>query len=145
MAKYTDIKDEHAKRYAKLFDKCHVFWAFSDEQMKEGKAKNPIKEGEKYVSIGSGGFMPKSNFDELQAGLTAIKKWKAQAMKEVKAEEAILYELNNYEAFYSGEIDDVIDALDGKYTAEEIRKVYKKYQTLAGSIEKANEGSGLDD
>lgn len=175
MVKYGAIKAEHSKRYEKLFNDCHVFWAFSEEQLEKGKAANPLEpcdiertdqhlanckthnqaianvtatrcaEGDKYISIGSGGFMPKSKFDELQTGLTAIKKWKAQAMKEVKAEEAILYELNNYEAFYSGEIEDTIDALDGRYTAEEIRKVYKKYQTQAGEIEKANEGSGLDD
>lgn len=141
MAKYTAIKAEHEKRYAELFDSCHVFWAFSNEQFKEGAAKNPTKAGEKYVSIGQGGYLPKSNFDELQAGLTAIKKWKTQAMKEVKAEEAILYELNNYEAFYSGEIDDVVDHFEGKYTVEEIRKVYRKYVNLQLETEKAQEAS----
>jgi len=141
MAKYTAIKTEHEKRYAELFDQCGVFWAFSNEQFAEGKAKHPIPEDEKYVSIGAGGFLPKSNFDALQTGLTAIKKWKTQAMKEVKAEEAILYELNNYEAFYSGELDDVFDALDGKYTADEIRTVYRKYQSRGGLVAISNEGS----
>lgn len=139
MAKYTAIKAEHEKRYAALFDKCHVFWAFSNEQFKEGAAKHPLQPGEKYVSIGMGGYLPKSNFDELQAGLTAIKKWKAQAMKEVKAEEAILYELNNYECFYSCDITDVVEHFEGKYTEDEIRKVYRKYANLKTETAKAQE------
>ncbi len=139
MAKYTEIKTEHEKRYSDLFNKCDVFWAFSNEQFAEGRKKHPLKKGEKYIRIPGGGFMPKFNFDEFQTGLTAIKKWKTQAMKEVKAEEAILYELNNYECFYSCEIDDVVDHFEGKYTIEEIRKVYRKYASLATRSEKAQE------
>lgn len=137
MSKYIDIKNEHQERYSKLFDDCGVFWAFSKEQFE--KNKTPLKDGDKYVSIGGGGYLPKGNFDKLQAGLTAVKKWKAEAMRAVKAEEAILHELNNFECFYSCELDDVVEVFEGKYTVEEIRKVYNKYATLETKTAKAQE------
>jgi len=141
MSKYTAIKTEHQKRYNDLFEECHVFWAFSNEQFIENAKKHPLKDGEKYVQIPGGGFMPKGYLDKLQSGLTAIKKWEKQAMNDVKAEEAILYELNNYECFYSCEIDDVVDHFAGKYSVDQIRAVYRKYSNLKTKTEKAQEYS----
>lgn len=132
MAKYTAIKAELEKRHTELFNKCQVFWAFSQEQFLEGTAKYPLPKGEKYVSIGMGGFMPKSKHGELTAGLAALKQWEKGAIKQAKADEVILYELNNYECFYTGEITDALEVLEPLgYTPEQVRAVYHKYQTTA--------------
>lgn len=138
---YNQVKTEHQRRYDELFTACGVFWAFSNEQFAEGKKEHPVKEGEKYTSIGSGGFMPSANYPQLEKGLKDIKKWYKQAMKEVKSEQAILHELNNYECFYSCDIDDVVEYFEGKYTIEEIRKVYRKYTNLNLQTEKAKEAT----
>ena len=70
-------------------------------------------------------------------GMDAIRAWEKQANAELKEsraeqEKAILYELDNHEAFYTGEIDDVVDLFKGVYTREDIRKVYKKYVSERG-------------
>lgn len=132
MTTYKDLKAQEQAKYNELLDKCQVFWAFSKEQFEEGKAKYPIAEGAKYASIGAGGYMPSSNVDEFIAGNKAIEKWKKQARKEVKAEEAILYELNNHEAFYTGTIADAMEVLGPiGYTTEQVKKVYHANRPFA--------------
>lgn len=123
MAKYTAIKAEAQKRYDKLLNECGVFWAFSKEQFEEGKT--PLGPGEKYVSIGAGGFMPKHNHAKLTAGMKEIDAWQKQAIKAAKADEVILYELNNYECFYTGSIEPAMDVLGSLgFTEEQVKKVY---------------------
>ncbi len=125
-SKYTDVTTENQKRYDKLLNECHVFWAFSNEQFKEGKAKNPIQPGEKYVSIGMGGYMPKKYHRELTVGLKTIGAWKRAALKNVDATETILYELNNHECFYTGDYTDALDVLtDLGYTEEQVKNVFE--------------------
>jgi hypothetical protein len=125
--KYTDIKQEVENRYSELFKDCGVFWAFSREQFEEGKT--PLQEGEKYVSIGAGGYMPKHNHEKLSEGMKEIDAWQKEAMKSAKAEEAILYELNNHEAFYTGTIEDAMAVLgDLGYTEDQVKAVYHKHQ-----------------
>lgn len=129
---YSELKKQHQDKYTELFDEIGMFWAFSNEQFNEGKAKNPVTEGHKYVSIGMGGYFPGQNKKRYAEGMAAIDAWHKEATAQVKAdaletEKAILYELNNYECFYSGDIDDVVDLFEGTYTVDEIRKVYRKY------------------
>lgn len=58
----------------------------------------------------------------------ADKEYRKELKEAKKAqEEAILYELNNYESFYHGNMDDVFDLFDGIYTKDKIKAVYKKY------------------
>lgn len=127
--RYTEIKKESSRRHEELFADSGVFWAFSNKQFEENKT--PLKPGEKYVSIGAGGYMPRGNYEKLVEGGKAIKKWEKQAMKEVKAEEAILYELNNHEAFYTGTIEDAMDVLgELGYTEEQVKAVYHKHNNV---------------
>ena len=108
-----------------LLDNCKVFWAFSNEQFEAGKLKSPLKEGEKYLDIGGGGYMPKGNIDAFNSGMKAITKTFKDAMKDVKARrDHIAYELNNHEAYYTHSIDSTMDALGEDFTREEVANVF---------------------
>lgn len=125
--KYTELKKEYQDKLTVLSNSVGLFWAFNREQLVEGMKKNP-SQTKKYTSIGMGGYLPSSNIDEFIAGQKTLNKWFKEAKKQVKKEEAILYELNNYECFYTGEIDNAYDVLSDTYTREEIQAVYRKYQ-----------------
>jgi hypothetical protein len=118
------IKTEQEKRHTELFRSCHLFWAFSNEQFAEGAKANPLQPGEKYVSIGHGGYLPKSQLDNFLNGMEAISKWYKAEVKAAKQGDAeILYELSNHECWYTGDISDAIPALPN-YTREHIQRVY---------------------
>lgn len=123
---YQEIKDQKQADYNKLFDTCGVFWAFSNAQFEEGAKKNPLQEGEKYVSIGAGGYMPKHNVDALLAGTKQIDETFKKQIKEAKArQEHIKYELYNHECFYTGDITNALEALGDDYTKEEVEAEFK--------------------
>jgi len=127
------IKKEHQKRIDTLLNDCLLFWAFSNEQFE--KNKTPLQEGEKYVSIGAGGYMPKGKVDAYLNGMKEIKKWFKSATKPAEIRKAhIAYELNNYEAFYTGDIEDTLTALGNDYTAAEVWAVYHE-QVKAGHLQ----------
>lgn len=124
---YQEIKEEKQNAYNKLLDTCGVFWAFSNDQFNENKT--PLLPEEKYISIGSGGYMPKHNAEALAQGVKAIEKTFKQQIADFKMREKhILYELNNHECFYVGSIEGAIQALGDDYTAEEVTLVLKKYK-----------------
>ena len=126
--KYATIKNEASKRYEKLCDDCGVFWAFSNEQF--DKNKTPKADGEKYTSIGAGGFMPSSNVQKFIDGQKAIEKWRKEAVKQAKADEVILSELKNYEAFYTGELDDAMSVLEELgYSYDQVKAVYNRHKS----------------
>lgn len=121
----SEIKSENQKRSDQLFKDCDVFFAFSNSQFNE--SKTPLQEGEKYVSIGGGGYLPKSKYAALDAGIDDIEKWYKNELKKNKARKAnIAYELANHEAYYTGCINSTLDALGNDYTIEEVREVYRK-------------------
>lgn len=107
-----------------LFTSLGVFWAFSKEQFDENKTK--LSEGDKYVDIGSGGFVPKSNVDKLIEGMKKIHDEFSKKMRDEKVRiEHIAYELNNHEAYYTGDITSTLDALGEEFTRDEVEAVYK--------------------
>lgn len=72
------------------------------------------------------------------SGLKQIKKTFKESIKESKAKEQhILYELNNHECYYTGNIDPACEVLED-YTREEVEAVYKTYKA------KKNEVYGID-
>ncbi len=132
--KYLEIKKKRADDMDALFKSLGVFWAFSNEQFKEGLDKlienNLFKSGEKLVELGGGGYIPKRNVELLIDGTNIIKEIFDREIKENNARiEHILYELNNHEAFYTGSIDDTMKALGKDFTADEVMEVYKNNQT----------------
>jgi nitrogen fixation-related uncharacterized protein len=120
-------KEQQQKDIASLLETLGLFWAFNDKQFSEGyeKVKHLLIDGEKLVSVGSGGYIPKHNARTMIDGIEKIKKEYKKKIKEAHAEkEHILYELRNHEAFYTGSIEDTCKALEGYYTREEIISVY---------------------
>ena len=105
-----------------------VFFAFNTEQFNEGKDKLNLQEGEKLVSIGAGGYMPKANVDKF---LKETEDLNAEFRKYIVdndlKDSEILHHLSNHECFYTGDLQDAIDAADGIYSYEEVNKVYRKY------------------
>ena len=119
-----EIKKEREDKQSELFASCGLFWAFSNEQFATNKT--PLKEGEKYVSIGMGGYLPKGNLDTFLNGMESLKKWyKAEIKANKGARRAnIAYELSNHEAYYTGEIEATCSALGSDYTRKEVWAVY---------------------
>ena len=104
-----------------------AFFAFSDSQLDKSK-----KEGVKYVSLGAGLIAPKDKAAQLieqlgEARKEAIKSY----MRDHSREDIIKRELSNYEAYYTGDITEVMSALEGfGITTEEVFRVYKKQLPL---------------
>lgn len=124
---YGEIKSAKEKKVTELMEKCGLFFAFNDEQFNENKT--PLEQGEKYVHIGAGGYMPKSKVALFESEMKKINSWKAKEVKKSKQEETeILYELNNYECFYTGDIEDALPALLPNYSIEKITAVFNFHQ-----------------
>lgn len=124
-----EIKDKKQNDYNELFTACGVFWAFGNEQFKEGLDKlftnGQMQQGEKITNIGGGGFMPSKNVKALQDGTKAIEAtYKAQIAENKQREANILYELINHEAGFTGSIADTLQALGNDYTADEVQAVF---------------------
>lgn len=71
----TEVKKVKEEMMSELFKKCGVFFAFSDKQFEENKT--PLNEGEKYISLPGGGYMPGRYKEMFLSGIDEIKKVKA--------------------------------------------------------------------
>lgn len=117
--KYTELKKELSEKVQKLHDKTGVFWAFSNDQFKEG-----AKDAESVTKIGMGGFVPSVNYQELATQTKRLYQWFNEEVKKLEPEKVILYELANHEAWYTGDITDAYEVLkDYGYTPEQVQKV----------------------
>jgi hypothetical protein len=90
--------------------------------------KTTLKEGEKYVSMGAGGYLPKTEVENYLNGSKAIDNWyKAEIKANKGARRALIaYELANHEAYYTGDIYETLNALPEGYTRKEVQKVYNE-------------------
>lgn len=124
MKNLAAIKAEKEQKMSALISACSMFFAFSNEQFEQNKT--PLAEGEKYVSLGAGAYMPKSQVNNWIEGTKNIDKWYKAALKDNKLRrQNIAYELANHEAFYTGEIEDTLQALGSDYSREEVQEVYR--------------------
>lgn len=120
----ADIKKEKESRVSALLDSCGVFFAFSNEQFEQNKT--PLEEGEKYVSIGAGGYMPKSKVNLYLEGMKDINKWyKKEVAYNKLRKENIADALRNHEAGYTGEIEPALNELGEGYSKDEVKEVLK--------------------
>ncbi|MFX4240133.1 DUF7659 family protein [Aliarcobacter butzleri] len=104
------------------FKKHGAFFAFSASQFNENKI-----EGVKYADCGHGLICPKENVKALLKELDEINQnGIKQDIEENGIEKIIKRELGNYECYYTGEIDDAVEALeDYGITQEQILKVFQ--------------------
>lgn len=125
--KLETLRAEKEAKHNQLINDCKMFFAFSNEQFNENKTE--LKEGEKYVSIGGGCYMPKSFVNNWIEGSENITSWYNSEVKKSKNEESeILYQLRNYECFYTYEVDDAYEVLKDRYTLEEVWSVFNKHK-----------------
>ena len=123
--KYQELKTELQNKRNELLTASRFFCAFTQEQFE--KNKTPLKEGEKYVDIGGGCFMPKFSYETFKVDNSLLDETFFSQIKKFKLEEdEILYELQNHECFYTGDIDDVIEMFEDRYTRQMIVSVYRK-------------------
>jgi len=123
---FSELREQKERRYGELLNECRIFFAFNDEQFNDGLKKiSFVREEEKLVSIGAGGFMPRSCIEKFISGQKEINKWFRSSVKEMK-EDHILYELINYECFYTGDISEAARVLP--YKEKQILEVYHKHK-----------------
>lgn len=119
------LKREEQSKVNQLINECKIFFAFSDEQFH--KNKTPLQTGEKYVALGAGAYMPKGQVERYRSGIKAINKWYKDSVNGKKLRKAnIVHAIHNHEAHYTGEIDEVMDALGSDYTKEEVMAIFRE-------------------
>ncbi len=110
-------------KQTEMFNQFGAIFAFSQKQFDEQKKENVI-----YVNIGLGLLCPKENAKKCIESINEISKEKVSLDLKYNSKESIIKrELYNREAFYTGELDDTIEALcEYPFTKEEIYKVFKE-------------------
>jgi hypothetical protein len=98
-----------------------AFYAFSDTQFNEQKQPNIV-----YQRDSSGLIVPKENVNALIAQMrSAVNTGIAARLAEFPIDDIIAYELGNYECYYSGDIDDAVNALKPyNVTHDDVLRVY---------------------
>jgi len=117
-----DLREEKGKRQTEALDEAGAFFAFSNEQLSKGQEK-----GVDYCTLGAGLICPKANAKELMAALDTISKEYIQKRIELEGKDSIiLYELNNYETFYTEDLEDAYNAVkEYGFSLEDVNQVYK--------------------
>ena len=117
---YLELKE----RQQEQFDKFPMFFAFSKEQLEEGKQKLGVKDNKEISRFCSGGFIRKS---DTQAFTDMLRKQDVELKKAIKNDETgegfiydmFLYELANHEYCITYEINDTLDAVN--LTLDEVK------------------------
>lgn len=122
MNKYVEMKERHQKEV----NNFPIKFAFSDEQFKRAMEELGLTENDldKVVSIGSGGFMRKTDVKAYNEMAERQFKEFKEAIEEDKIgdgfiKEMFLYELGNHEYIITFDISDTLDAVG--LTEEDIR------------------------
>ncbi|MEZ8193214.1 hypothetical protein [Vibrio sp. 1F279] len=91
------------------FNEAGAFFAFSTKQFDEAK-----KEGVKYASLGMGLICPVDNVKQLMTRLDSIaQEGIAEDIEENGKKAIIRRELFNHECFYTNDICDCVESLEG--------------------------------
>lgn len=110
-----------AEGQTKAFDRAGAFFAFSDEQFNKSK-----KEGVVYTHLMAGLICPKDKADALLLELASVHKAGVeQDIAENGIEGIVKRELNNHEAYYTGDISSTVEALEMyDISTEDIRRIF---------------------
>lgn len=132
---YSELKNKIVQdKLTKIIDDCKVFFAFSEKQLVEGLEKINEKR-ENVVLTGMGGIIPRENLTKYHEETKKLNEWLIQEVKKLNPNEVIRYELNNYEAYYTGDISTAYEVLkDYGFTKEDVLNVFhnKNYDLSGG-------------
>ena len=144
VGEYGSIRMENAKtinRYLELkaeqpkSDDYGMFFAFSNEQLEEGRKRlidqGYMKEGEKVCSAGMGMF---GTSGEISRYLNFYKEREEKQRKECNPQEVYFYEWNNHECMVSGNDDDALKIIIGLFGNEAAHKIKRVYPGTATNI-----------
>lgn len=122
LKRYKELCKERNEVDVKKYD---CFFAFSNQQFSEGlKSIRPLKEGEKIVSIGAGGYGTRDGVDRLFAYYDEVN---ARIKAECDPQEVYVYEYNNHESFISWDGDlEAIRLIYSIWGEEVARKIDRK-------------------
>ncbi|EDK30745.1 hypothetical protein VSWAT3_25719 [Vibrionales bacterium SWAT-3] len=96
-------------KQTQAFNEAGAFFAFSTKQFDEAK-----KEGVKYASLGMGLICPVDNAKQLMTSLDSIaQEGIAEDIEENGKKSIIRRELFNHECFYTNDICDCVEKLEG--------------------------------
>ena len=122
MNRYAELRH----RQQEEFNALPLGFAFSNKQFDEMMRKwglDPEKDADKIYSIGAGGFVQKKDAELLHETHKRLDEEMAAAIAADETGEGFiyemfLYELDNHEYGYTGELEETLDALG--YTLEDI-------------------------
>ena len=120
-----DLKKAKDEAISKAIKDHKVFFAFSNEQFEESKTE--LQPNEKYVRLQGGGFVPELQFNSFIKEMVKVQDDFKKAVEENNLKEKhIIYELQNYECFYTMDPTEAINALSDFYSEKEILEVFSK-------------------
>lgn len=120
-----DLKKAKDEAISKAIKDHKVFFAFSNEQFEESKTE--LQPNEKYVRLQGGGFIPELQFNSFIKEMVKVQDDFKKAVEENNLKEKhIIYELQNYECFYTIDPTEAINALSDFYSEKEILEVFSK-------------------
>ena len=120
-----DLKKAKDEAISKAIKDHKVFFAFSNEQFEESKTE--LQPNEKYVRLQGGGFIPELQFNSFIKEMVKVQDDFKKAVEENNLKEKhIIYELQNYECFYTMDPTEAINALSDFYSEKEILEVFSK-------------------
>lgn len=122
MKKYTDFKKEIQAK----IDAFPFIFAFSNQQLEEGKQKLGITDNNQLLSIGSGGFIRKIDKQAYFDLMNSHDKALTDFLKDPEQlKDAFKYELSNHEYIITGDFRDTLESLglDHKEMTDEQRAI----------------------
>ena len=120
-----DLKKAKDEAISKAIKDHKVFFAFSNEQFE--KSKTELQPNEKYVRLQDDGFIPELQFNSFIKEMVKVQDNFKKAVEENNLKEKhIIYELQNYECFYTMDPTEAINALSDFYSEKEILEVFSK-------------------
>ena len=129
MSKYSTFKKSKQQKV----DEFPMMFAFSQEQLEEGKARLGVTDNKELLSIGAGGFIRKSDREEFDNLFIQLDKELAENLNDDEfLYEAFLYELANHEYCYSWDLTDSLDVLG--LTVEQVKADDRMYSILKKAI-----------
>lgn len=106
--------------------KFPIKWAFNDEQFKQACEELQVKEASELYKVWGGGLIRKVDSEAFKKMLDDNDKLRTEFLNSTYENifDAMVYELQNHEYSYTGEIEPALDALGLKY--EELSEMQLK-------------------